>query len=532
MNSHDERRMDLALDEVVGGVKTPDLTERIVRAAAAPAPVRPARGVAAVLLLAASLLVGAVVNWKIVTTPSSTAPKTVAAVPSQVQDRGVLERLAEELEKESGEGAADARQRAEGFLKDTGKAESNQRNLFKAALCYRTDAVERQTRDPKDPEIPISMALGEGALMGLLTQIADPGTDPLAGLAEYELGRFCLHESASQPARALEYLERCAKRVAADDPWLSRVLSAQIHAHLALKQLDRAAEILDRLLEKFPDGIGVPRASKSVALRLDDATGKLIQANGDPVVIRANLRRISKYYTNWMNWGPVHGLKITTADVLSVAETLDQAARGINGIGSNVISFVDLRGKKIEEPEFFANAAFVDDLLLAGPGRPEKDRLLFGMRRARNLAFAARDAKGWKAAVKGYSNLLDEFKFIAKTGLIDPAVHRAHPQLFPVYIEYGYALRESGNDRFVFDGQATVWSNVLLVAPDNKQLWWTARYMILDSLLGRGTEADVRLAKVGLQNLEQAHPNFDAGEFGMKEKFLELRKKIDEATKR
>jgi tetratricopeptide (TPR) repeat protein len=522
VNSHEERLMDLALDEVVGGVTPPDLTERIVLAAATPDSVRPARRLAAVLLLAASLLVGAFVIWKIVTTPS---PTTVAAVPPKVQERGAFERLAEELEKECGEGAADPRQRAEEFLKDTGRPETNQRNLFKAALCYRADAVGRQTRDPKDPEIPIAIALGEGALMRLLAQAADPGRDPLAGLAEYELGRFYLHEWSSQPDKALEYLERCEKRVAADDPWLARVLSAKIHAHLSLKRLDRAVEILDRLLEKFPDGIGVPRACKAVAMQLDDATA-----------IRADLRRISKYYSNWVNWGPAHGLKITHADLVGAAETLDRAARIINDIGSNVISFVDLRGRKIDEPEFFANAAFVYDLLLTGPGRPAKDRVEFGTRRARNLAFAARDAKTWKAAVKGYSDLFDGIKFVAKTGLIDPALQQAHPQLIAVYLEFGLALRELGKvvpgDRAVIDQRTTVFSNVIRVVPGGTQPWWLGKYLILDALLERGTESDLRLAKAAFENLERTNPEFDRGEFGMKEKFLELRKRIDEAMKR
>jgi hypothetical protein len=47
-------------------------------------------------------------------------------------------------------------------------------------------------------------------------------------------------------------------------------------------------------------------------------------------------------------------------------------------------------------------------------------------------------------------------------------------------------------------------------------------------LFDRGAEADVKLAKVGLENLERGNPMFDDNKFGMKDKFLELKKQINQ----
>src|SRR6516162_8702293 len=68
--------LDLALDEIVGGAAPPDLSDRIAGAARRTVWEHPPRRVprrAASLLLAASLLVGAFVIWKILSTPNRPA---------------------------------------------------------------------------------------------------------------------------------------------------------------------------------------------------------------------------------------------------------------------------------------------------------------------------------------------------------------------------------------------------------------------------------------------------------------------------
>jgi hypothetical protein len=70
---------------------------------------------------------------------------------------------------------------------------------------------------------------------------------------------------------------------------------------------------------------------------------------------------------------------------------------------------------------------------------------------------------------------------------------------------------------------------VLRVVQADSEPWWQAKYMVLQVLFDRGAEADVKLAKVGLENLERNNDGkFDNGKFGMKDKFLELKKQINQ----
>jgi hypothetical protein len=50
--------------------------------------------------------------------------------------------------------------------------------------------------------------------------------------------------------------------------------------------------------------------------------------------------------------------------------------------------------------------------------------------------------------------------------------------------------------------------------------------MVLQVLFERGAENDLKLARVGLENLERVNPTFDDNKYGMKDRFLELKKQI------
>ena len=51
--------------------------------------------------------------------------------------------------------------------------------------------------------------------------------------------------------------------------------------------------------------------------------------------------------------------------------------------------------------------------------------------------------------------------------------------------------------------------------------------MVLHVLFERGAESDLKLARVGLENLERVNPTFDDNKYGMRDKFLELKKQIN-----
>jgi hypothetical protein len=110
-------------------------------------------------------------------------------------------------------------------------------------------------------------------------------------------------------------------------------------------------------------------------------------------------------------------------------------------------------------------------------------------------------------------------------------VMQAHRELLGVYVEEGYVYAELGKKdaklKFQFDNASTVFSNVLRVVQSDSEPWWQSKFMVLQVLFDRGAEADVKLAKVGIENLERSNPTFDNNKFGMKDKFLELKKQIN-----
>ena len=73
-----------------------------------------------------------------------------------------------------------------------------------------------------------------------------------------------------------------------------------------------------------------------------------------------------------------------------------------------------------------------------------------------------------------------------------------------------------------------MFSNVLRVVQTDSEPWWQSKFMVLQVLFDRGAEADLKLAKVGLENLERSNPNFDNGKHGMKDRFFELKKQINQ----
>jgi hypothetical protein len=226
-------------------------------------------------------------------------------------------------------------------------------------------------------------------------------------------------------------------------------------------------------------------------------------------------------------------MRITMADVLSVAETLYMIAKQLNGLDENVISFLDLKGKAIAETQYFTDAAFVHALLTEGKvGKlPDRDRIVLMTRLARCYSFIAKDSEGWGKAKDQYENIMKTYKVVAGGGL-DGGVLGQHRELLGVYVEMGYVYHQLGksgaNLKFQFDNASTVFSNVARVVQPDSEPWWQAKYMVLQVLFDRGQESDLKLAKVGLENLERSNPTFDNGKHGFKDKFLELKKQINQ----
>jgi hypothetical protein len=287
------------------------------------------------------------------------------------------------------------------------------------------------------------------------------------------------------------------------------------------------------MFDKYPDVPAIARACKSVAIKLDEQVGEMIKAKADQAKINENLRKISRYYAKWLNLAPALNMRITMADVLSVAETLYMIGKAINSLDENQISFLDLKGKAITERQYFLDAAFVHALLTEGKvGKlADRDRIVLMTRLARSYSFIAQDAEGWSKAKDHYENIMKTYKVVTPQGALDGGVLSQQRELLGVYVELGYVYVELGKaskQKFQLDNAVTVFSNVLRVVQPDSEPWWQSRFMVIQALFERGAENDLKTAKVALDNLERSNPTFDNNKFGMKDRFLELKKQINQ----
>jgi tetratricopeptide (TPR) repeat protein len=452
------------------------------------------------------------------------------------------------VQAEKTEKTGDLKGAAELYRQVTEDAEAYESSLVAQGYCYYADASKKYEKNPKDAavqkEVKDELKLAEEALTKFLTRAADASKAPalpeqqkarvgLIQVANQQLAYIYMHDAVGKTKEAVEMLAKVAKDIPPDDERIAKIWATQIQAYIALKQLDEAIKILDMMFDKFPDVPAIARACKSVAIKLDEQVIEMTKAKADQAKINEHLRRISRYYAKWLNLAPALNMRITMADVLSVAETLYMIAKQINGLDENMTSFLDLKGRVLAEKQYFTDAAFVHALLTEGKvGKlPDRDRIVLLTRLARCYSFIAQDADGWNKAKDQYENIGKAYKLLASNGTLDSTVLQAHRELLGVYVEEGYVYSELGKKdaklKFQFDNASTVFSNVLRVVQTDSEPWWQSKFMVLQVLFDRGAEADVKLAKVGIENLERSNPNFDNGKFGMKDKFLELKKQIN-----
>ncbi|HXX93366.1 MAG TPA: hypothetical protein VEN81_07010, partial [Planctomycetota bacterium] len=249
----------------------------------------------------------------------------------------------------------------------------------------------------------------------------------------------------------------------------------------------------------------------------------------DDLEIRDLAQKSVVYASRWLELASAQG-QPATPDLLDAADVLYLGARRLSGLGDPVASFADLEGRKIPDPNLWERAAQAHRLLLTAPAQnlsPE-DRRVARSRLARSLGFAATDVNSWECAKAEYGSIVKEYKLEDARGMPDPAVFKAQPSLLPLYLELGDVYGELGRrgQRFQFDNAASVLGNSLRILGPDSQLWWRAKYRLIEYLMERGTGSDVRDARVLIENTERNNPEFDAGRFGMKDKFIELKARI------
>ena len=360
------------------------------------------------------------------------------------------------------------------------------------------------------------LSLAESMLRKALPRLESAGRDRARTLASayYELASISLHEAVAKPAEALVFLKKCGGLLPPESEMLPRLSELEVQAQLGEKNLAAAAATVDRMIKAFPDSTSTSRSCRRVAQRYEPS---------DPATA-------AKYYHAWLE--RTSTIPYGTSELQQVADGLYRAARSVNGLGEKIRSVMDLRGQALADRAIWKDAAEAHDMLHQSKELSEKDAAVAATRLAWCTGFAATVPADWTKAKTYCENVLTTQGLLNKNGVPNPKALADKKWLLGIYLEYGHALYELGRtgQKFQFGNALTVFGNVLEWTETESEPWWIGKYMSIRCWFERGEGGDIAKAAAALSLLEGNRPGFDAGKFGMKERFLELLKQVREAT--
>ena len=431
--------------------------------------------------------------------------------------RGAAGGVLKYLKAQGLERSGKRKEAAQLYLEVDDSSKPYEKALLSAGHCLRADGTGAWRRGPRTEalraDVRARLAAAEAPLLKLLER--NP-VEAQAITARNELALLYLHETVGRAEDGLKQLALVEPRLPQDDPRVADLLLMRVQAELALDRMPEATKGLDALLKRFPDSRAATEGCRSVAIRLHERIAK----EASPA--EEDLRRMARYYAKWLA-GPV----VTPRDAASIAEALFLAAVRLNG---NACSVFDLRGRPVRDRATWEEAAFAAALVVDGPlaATAEGDRLRAMARLARCHTFTAADSAGWDQAKAAYDRCVKESKLLREDGSLDMARLEKERWLFGPYLELGqvYVELAKRGQRFQFGNAAMVFGNVVQASAAGSEPWWRARLSGILVLAERGEGRDFEYAKVGIENLERNHPDFDGDRFGLKGQCLDLRKRL------
>lgn len=440
---------------------------------------------------------------------------------------------------------------ADWYQKVPERASAYERALVRAGYSLRADAFRQYSQLKKkdaaaEQAILDQLTKSEALFQKFLKRVAEkPAENPdvardrasLVIVVNQELAFLYNHKLVGKAEESLAFLNKVAKDMAPDDERMARIHLLQIQSYLVLNQNDEAVQTMELMYDRFPHVQETAQACKSVAIRLDEITSRKIKENEEKGikelddVSKDNLKKISRYYKKWMDGAMAFGMDARVTDVMAVADTLYAIAKRLNGV-SDTVSFMDLKkGQIVGWKNYFADAEFVHGLLVSDQFRgkyPEKDRLTLMAQRGRCLSFIADSLQGWTSAKVAYEDIVKDYKIVNEKGDFQGNALVQNPILVRAYLELGAVYHELGRfNKIHYDNAITTFTNVTSVCASGGEPWWLSRYGCLEAYFYRGKEKDIMTAHIGIKMLQDNYPDFDGGKYGLKEKFIELKRKID-----
>jgi tetratricopeptide (TPR) repeat protein len=443
------------------------------------------------------------------------------------------------------ENAKKLREAADKYLLVPDRAPAYERSLVRGAYCLRVDAF-REFATKKGIKndaaamqaVKDQLARAEELFKKFLHRVetlpaenAESARDraSLVIVVNQELAFLYNHELVGKAEESLKFLEKVAKDMSADDDRMARIHRLQVQSQLVLNKNDEAVKTLELLMDRFPHAKETAEACKSVAIRLDEITIKM-DPNSDAA--KENLKKISRYYGKWLDGAMRFSMNASVNDVMAVGATLYMTAKQLNNLPKEVFSFMDMKkGMIVAWKNYFEEAEFVHALLVSDKfkGIAPRDRLELMTRRARCLSFIADSADGWNRAKGAYEDIVKEYGIKDPKGAFVPGTLTKTPVLVGVYIEMGAVYFELGRwNKIHYDNAISTFADIMSIAGNGGEPWWIAKYMLAISHFRRGKDKDIMTAQTIIRMLQENYPDFDGGKYGLKDKFIELKKQIDQ----
>jgi tetratricopeptide (TPR) repeat protein len=357
-------------------------------------------------------------------------------------------------------------------------------------------------------------ALNEAASKTLETSAQDRFR-MLAYYARIALANLYLIDDLGRANEVAELFRGLDAELAADPVKASMAEDLRFRALEKQGKLSDAIGLLDAQLKRDPSAAWVVGAARKLAPGLDARGTELLAKDPRSVEGEAAWRKAAEYYRMAII-GQLEGREAVSIETLeSVADRLFLFGLHAEGVPDKVESFVEwpkqLRGELIK----LAARAYTAVLPLTASYRTV-------IKHARTQGFLG----NWSEAATQYADLFARENFVSSKK-INQSVLGSKPELLFAFVEWGQCERQLGieqNDTARLARASDIFEALVGGTVKGSKLWWQSEYNLIQVMVDRG---QYELADVSLDSLALNYQDYDGGEYGLKERFVELAASVE-----
>jgi tetratricopeptide (TPR) repeat protein len=331
------------------------------------------------------------------------------------------------------------------------------------------------------------------------------------------LANLYLMKEVGRAKDVLPLLEGIEQEIGTDPAKISTVINLRFKAYQALGKIDEAISLFDTQVRSDPKARWIGAAAGTLARALDTRGAELAQKGGTRGEIDDLWRKATDYYLLAVR-GQLDGSEPMNVDDLEkIGDRLYGLALHFSGVPQDVESFVSWSGGRVDTALLEQVLKIYEALL------PQTHSYRTLIQLARTQGFLGH----WKEAASRYSELFESENFY-NAGLesINVETLRAKPELIFAFLEWACCEREAGikeNDSTRLTRASSLFTAMVKQTTQGTALNWQSRYYQIQTLMDQG---NYEVADIALRGIERATPEFDKGEFGLKDKFKKQREEL------